>query len=96
MLPISCTPRSIRKRGEPGPGDLRVVLLGIRTDADCPDHFTIHDDRQRTLHFDEATRGGGSEATTVDRILEGLAWLLEQGRRPCLTRRKFDAARRAA
>src|SRR6202021_2328079 len=43
----------------------------------------------------EATCGGGSEPTTVDRILERLAWLLEQGRRPCLTRRKFDAGEKS-
>jgi hypothetical protein len=31
---------------EPGSGDLRVMLLSIRADADRPDHFTIDDDRE--------------------------------------------------
>jgi hypothetical protein len=65
--------RLILKRGKPSSGDLRVVLLGIRADTDRPDYVTIHDDRQRTLHFDEDTGSDGGGATTVDRILESLA-----------------------
>jgi hypothetical protein len=73
--------RSILKGREPRLGDLRVMLLGIRADADRPNHFTIHDDRESALHFDETTRGRGCDATIIDCILEILARLLEQGRR---------------
>jgi len=59
-------------------------------EIDRPDHFTIHDDRESALHLDETTRSRGCDATIVDRILEILARLLEQGRRSSLARRKLD------
>ena len=38
-------------------GDLHVMFLGVRADADRADYFTIHDDGKRALHFDETTIG---------------------------------------
>ena len=83
--------QSTLEYGNSRSGDLHVVFLGIRADADCTDYFTIHDDWKRALHFDETTRSRGRDATTVDSILKILARLLEQGRGARLARRKLDS-----
>src|SRR5260370_7888684 len=82
---------STLERGKSRSGDLHVMILGIRADADRADYFVIHNDRKRSLHFDETTRSRGRDATTVDSILEILARLLEQRRGPRLARRKLHS-----
>jgi len=72
------------------------MLLGIRAYADSPDHFTIHDDRESALHFDETTRGRGCDATIVDRILEILARLLNKAAVRALPGASSTPASRAA
>jgi hypothetical protein len=78
---IRAMTQSTLERGKSRSGDLHVMILGIRADADRADYFTIHNDRKRALHFDETTRSRGRDATTVDSILKILARLLEQGLR---------------
>jgi hypothetical protein len=58
--------QSTLEYGNSRSGDLHVMFLGIRADADCADYFTIHDDGKRALHFNETTHSRGRDATTVD------------------------------
>jgi hypothetical protein len=70
--------------------DLRIVLFGIGARADRPDHFALDDDRKRAPHLDEARCRHCGNSTIVDRVVEILTRLFEQGRCSRCTRRKLN------
>jgi hypothetical protein len=82
----------MRDRGQPGLGDLHIVLRGVEARPDRTNHLTIDNDRKPALHFREALCRNRSEATVIDCILKRLARFLEQRGRPGLAGRSSTLA----
>jgi hypothetical protein len=72
----------MRERRHSGLRDLHVVLGRVEARTDCTDHFAIDYDWKASRHLDKTTRRHGRDAAVVNRILERLARLFEQGCRP--------------
>jgi hypothetical protein len=66
----NATTQSTLKCGNSRSGDLYVMILGIRADADRADYLTIHNDRKPALHFDETTRSCGRDAPNLHKSSE--------------------------
>jgi hypothetical protein len=84
---------STRDRCQPALRDLHVVLRRVEARSDGADHLAINNYRRSTLHFREALRRDGSNATVVDRILKRLTWFLEKRGCSSLAGRQLTLAR---
>jgi hypothetical protein len=49
------------ERGKSGLSDFDIVLGGIEARADSTDYLSVNDDRQATLHLDEAACRDGQD-----------------------------------
>src|SRR5262245_15045380 len=71
--------------GSTGLGDLFVFLGSVSADADCAEHFAIHNDGYAALERCCAAQGQRGDAAVANLIFEKLAGAAEDRCCPCLS-----------